>query len=84
MRLRERPAAEREHARPLDAALAHERDVGRPAADVDEQRARLADLLRPEDPRDGVRLGHDLEQLEVELARDATGARRGGRAARRR
>ena len=71
MRLRERPAAEREHPRALDPALADERDVGRPAADVDEQRAGLADLLGAEDAGDGVRLGDDLEQLEVELA-DAT------------
>ena len=31
----------------------------------------LADLVAAEDARDGVRLGDDLEQLEVELARDA-------------
>ena len=43
--LRERPAAEGEHARPLDAALPDERDVGRAAADVDEQRAGLPDLV---------------------------------------
>ena len=65
--LGERPATEREHARPLDAALADERDVGRAAADVDEQRPGLADLVAAEDARDGVRLGDDLEQLEVEL-----------------
>ena len=69
--LRERPAAEREHPRALDAALADERDVGRAAADVDEQRAGLADLVAAEDAGDGVRLGDDLEQLEVELAGDA-------------
>ena len=69
--LGERPAAEREHPRALDAALADERDVGRPAADVDEQRAGLADLVAAEDAGDRVRLGDDLEQLEVELARDA-------------
>ena len=39
-----------------------------PAADVDEQRAGLADLLRAEDARHGVRLGDDLQQLEVQLA----------------
>ena len=31
----------------------------------------LADLVAAEDARDGVRLGDDLEQLEVELRRDA-------------
>ena len=31
----------------------------------------LADLVVAEDAGDGVRLGDDLEQLEVELARDA-------------
>ncbi len=65
--LGERPAAEREHPRALDAALADQRDVRRPAADVDEQRPGLADLVAAEDPRDRVRLGDDLEQLEVEL-----------------
>ena len=69
--LGERPATEREHPRALDAALADERDVGRPAADVDEQRAGLADLVAAEDARDCIRLGDDLEQLEVELRRDA-------------
>ena len=63
--------AEREHPRALDAALADQRDVRRPAADVDEQRAGLADLVAAEDARDGIRLGDDLEQLEVELAGDA-------------
>ena len=80
--LGERPAAEGEHPRALDAALADERDVGRAAADVDEQRARLADLVAAEDARDGVRLGDDLEQLEVELRGDALESARGGRAAR--
>ncbi len=47
---------------------ADEGDVGRPAADVDEERAGLPDLLGAEDPGDRVRLGDDLEQLEVELA----------------
>ena len=69
--LGERAAAEREHPRALDAALADERDVRRPAADVDEQGAGLADLVAAEDAGDRVRLGDDLEQLEVELARDA-------------
>ena len=81
-RLRERATAEREHPRPLDAALSNEGDVGRPAADVDEQRARLADLVVPEHARHGIRLGDDLEQLEVELATRRSGARRGGPAAR--
>ena len=65
--LGERPAPEREHPGPLDAALADERDVRGPAADVDEERACLADLVAAEDPRDRVRLGDDLEQLEVQL-----------------
>src|SRR4029079_19325133 len=65
--LRERPAAEGEHARALNAALPDERNVRRPAADVDEERARLADLVRAEDTGDGVRLGDDLEQLQVQL-----------------
>ena len=69
--LGERPATEREHPRALDAALADERDVGRAAADVDEQRTGLADLVAAEDARDRVRLGDDLEQFEVELRRDA-------------
>ena len=69
--LRERPTAEREHPRPLDAALADERDVRRAAADVDEQRPGLADLVAAQDAGDGVRLGDDLEQLEVQLRRDA-------------
>ena len=69
--LRERPTAEREHPGALDPALADERHVGRAAADVDEQRAGLADLLGAEDPRDRVRLGDDLQQLEVELRGDA-------------
>ena len=69
-RLRERPSAEREHPRPLDAALPDQRDVRRAAADVDEQGARLAHVLRAQHPGDRVRLGDDLEQLEVELARD--------------
>ena len=61
---------------------ADERDVGRAAADVDEQRAGLADLLVAEHARDRVRLGDDLEQLQVQLRGDASGARRGGPAAR--
>ena len=68
-RLGESPAAEREHARALDAALAHERDVGRAAADVDEQRAGLLDLLVVHAARHGVRLGDDRDQLQVEHAR---------------
>ena len=70
-RLREGATAEREHPRPLDAALSNEGDVGRPAADVDEQRPRLADLVVAQHTRHGIRLGDDLEQLEVELGRDA-------------
>ena len=69
--LGEGASAEREHPRPLDPALADQRDVGRPAADIDEQRARLADVVAAEDARHGIRFGHDLEQLEVELRRDA-------------
>ena len=69
--LGERAATEGEHPGPLDAALADQRHVRRPAADVDEQRAGLADLVAAQDARDGVRLGHDLEQLEVQLRRDA-------------
>ncbi len=69
--LGERPTAEREHPGALDAALADERDVRRPAADVDEQRAGLPDVVAAQDPGDRVRLGHDLEQLEVELRCDA-------------
>ena len=80
--LRERPPAEREHPGALDPALADEGDVGRAAADVDEQRAGLADLVRAEDPGDRVRLGDDLEELEVELRGDASGAPRDGRAGR--
>ena len=82
--LRERPTAEREHPGALDAALADERDVRRAAADVDEQRARLADLLVAEDARDGVRLGDDLDELEVELVGDRLERARGGPAGRRR
>ena len=67
-RLRERAPAEREHPRALDPALPDERDVGRPAADVDEQGAGLAHVVRAQHPGDRVRLGDDLEQLEVELA----------------
>ena len=67
-RLGEGATAEGEHARALDAALADERDVRRAAADVDEQGPRLAQLLAAEHAGDGVRLGDDLEQLEVELA----------------
>ena len=74
-RLGERPAAEGEHPRALDAALADERDVGRPAADVDEQRPGLLDLLAAEHAGDRVRLGDDLEQLQVELAGDGLRAR---------
>ena len=55
---------------PLDAALADECDVRRAATDIDEQRARLADLLVAEDARDGVGLGDDLDELEVELVGD--------------
>ena len=80
--LGERPATEREHPRPFDAALADERDVGRAAADVDEQRPGLADLVAAEDARDRVRLGDDLEQLEVELRGHALERARGGPAAR--
>ena len=65
--LGERPATEREHARPLDAALADEGHVRRPATDVDEQRPGLADVVAAEDPRHRVRLGDDLEQLQVQL-----------------
>ena len=68
--LGERTAAEREHARPLDAALADEGHVGGPAADVDEQGAGLADVLGAQDAGHGVRLRDDLEQLQVELAGD--------------
>ena len=70
-RLRERAPAEREHPGALDPALTDERDVGRPAADVDEERPGLLDLVGTEDPGDRVRLGDDLEELEVELAGDA-------------
>ena len=70
-RLREGATAEREHPCPFDAALSNESDVGRPAADVDEQRARLADLVVAQHARHGIRLGDDLEQLEVELGRYA-------------
>ena len=66
-RLREGAPGEGEHPGALDPARADERDVGRPAADVDEERARLADLLAADDPGDGVRLGDDLQELEVEL-----------------
>ena len=69
--LGEGATAEREHARPLDAALADQRHVRRAATDVDEQRARLLDLLATDAARDGIRLGDDREQLEVELAGDA-------------
>jgi len=70
-RLREGAAAEREHPRPLDPAGAHERHVGRPAAHVDEERARGLGLVGSQDPCHRVRLGHDLEELEVERGRDA-------------
>jgi hypothetical protein len=69
--LREGPAAEREHARALDPTLADERDVRRAATDIDEQGTCLADLIRTQDASNGVRLGDHLEQLQVELARDA-------------
>ena len=69
--LGERPTAEREHPGPLDAALADEGDVRRPPADVDEQRPGLADVVAAEHARDGIGLGDDLEQLEVELRRHA-------------
>ena len=69
-RLREGAAAEREHARALDAAAAHEGDVRRAAADVDEERARLSDLLARDGARHGVGLGHDLDELEAELLDD--------------
>ena len=65
--LRERAPAEREHPRALDAAGSDQGDVGRPAAHVDEQGAGLADRLGAEDAGDGVRLGHDFEQLEIQL-----------------
>ncbi len=70
-RLGERPAAEREHARPLDAAMPDEGHVRRAAADVDEQRAGLLHLLAGQDTGYRVRLGDDLEQLQVELLGDA-------------
>ena len=70
-RLRERPAAQGEHPGALDPALADEGDVGRAAADVDEDRAGLADLVGAEDARHRVRLGDDLDELQVELAGDA-------------
>ena len=69
--LGERAAPEREHPRALDPALAHERHVRRPATDVDEERAGLADLVLTEDPGNGVRLGDDLQELEIELRGDA-------------
>ena len=70
-RLGERPSTEREHPGPLDPALADERDVGGAAADVDEDRAGLADLLGAEHAGHRIRLGDDLEELEIELAGDA-------------
>src|SRR5215212_7659982 len=70
-RLCEGATAKRKHACRVDAALAHQRYVGRPATDVDEQRARLADLLLVETARHGIRLGDYSEQLQVELARHA-------------
>ena len=65
--LGEGAAAEREHARALDPAVAHERDVRGPAADVHEQGPGLADLVAAQDAGDRVGLGHDLQQLEVQL-----------------
>ncbi len=81
-RLRERAAAEGEHPGAFDAALADEGDVGRATADVDEDRAGLLDLLRAQDAGHGVRLGDDLEQLQVELRGDRSGGPPGGPAAR--
>src|SRR5207237_3708463 len=52
-RLRERPPAESEHPRAFDPAMADERDIGRGAADIDEQRADLAYLIVIEDAGNG-------------------------------
>src|SRR5206468_1523024 len=70
-RLREGPPAEGEHPGRLDAAAAHERDVGRAAPDVDEEAAGLNDPIAAQAARDGVRLGDDGQELQVELRCDA-------------
>src|SRR4051794_23290150 len=63
-RLGERTAAEREHARGLDAALADQRNIRGPASDVDEERALLLDTLAAEAAGDRIGLGDDREQLQ--------------------
>ena len=68
-RLGEGPPAEREHARALDATRPHESNVGGAATDVDEQPAGLLDLLVVHAARDGVGLGDDGHEVEVEHAR---------------
>ena len=68
--LGERAAAEREHPRGLDAAAADDGDVGRSAADVDEDRAELVRLGRRAAAGQRVRLGDRGNKLEVELLSD--------------
>ena len=68
--LREGAAAEREHLRAADAPAAHERDVGRPAADVDEDRAAVAELARIQARGHGIRLGDHAEQVERQRVGD--------------
>ena len=66
-RFRERAATEGEHARALDAAVPDARHVRGAAADVDEESARLQDLIARHDAGHGVRLGNDLDQLQIQL-----------------
>ena len=54
----------------LDPTLADECHVRGPATHVHEERTGLADLVGAEDAGDGVRLGDDLQQLQVQLTRD--------------
>ena len=68
--LGERAAAEREHPGRLDAAVAHQRDVGGAAADVDEDGAARLDVLGVAAARQRVRLGDGGDHLEVELLGD--------------
>src|SRR6266567_2986363 len=65
---RERAAAEVEHPRALDPAVADERHVRGPAADVDEDPALGPRLLACAGARERIRLGNCGRKLEVELA----------------
>src|SRR5438270_13743486 len=67
---REGSAAQVEHPRAFDAAVADERDVGRAATDVDEDPALGPDLLVGARPRQGVWLRDGGGEFEVELTDD--------------